>query len=138
MSSDRWHQIEELYHTALRLEANQRAGFLESASKGDEGLRREVESLLTADQQAENFLESPVLEVAAGEMAIQGPPSLVGHALGAYQVLSALGAGGMGEVYKAKDNRLNRMVAMKVLPRHLSERPDLRQALSEKPGLSPA
>jgi eukaryotic-like serine/threonine-protein kinase len=132
MSSDRWHQIEELYHAALRLDANQRAGFLESACNGDEGLRREVESLLTADQQAENFLESPVLEVAAVEMATQGPPSLIGRSLGAYQILSALGAGGMGEVYKAKDTRLNRIVAIKVLPRHLSERPALRQRLERE------
>ena len=85
-------------------------------------LRREVESLLASDQQAENFLESPVLEVAAEAMAAQGPPSLVGRILGAYQILSVLGAGGMGEVYKAKDTRLNRTVAIKVLPRHLSER----------------
>ena len=88
-----------------------------------------VESLLAADQQAENFLESPVLEVAAEAMATQDPPSLVGRFLGAYQILSPLGAGGMGEVYKAKDSRLNRTVAIKVLPRHLSERADLRQRL---------
>ena len=87
---------------------------MESACDGDEGLRRGVESLLAADQQAENFLESPVLEVAAEAMATQGPPSLVGRALGAYQILSPLGAGGMGEVYKAKDSRLNRTVAIKV------------------------
>ena len=92
-----------------------------------EDLRREVESLLVSDQQAESFLESPVLEVAAEAMATQGPPSLVGRILGPYQILSVLGAGGMGEVYKAKDTRLNRTVAIKILPRHLSERADLRQ-----------
>ena len=127
MSSDRWQQIEELYHAALKLDANQRAAFLESECDGNQDVRREVESLLVADQQAENFLKSPVLEVAAGAMATQDPPSLVGRFLGAYQILSPLGAGGMGEVYKAKDSRLNRTVAIKVLPRHLSERADLRQ-----------
>jgi eukaryotic-like serine/threonine-protein kinase len=76
MSSDRWHQIEELYHAALRLDANQRAAFLESACNGEADLRREVESLLASDQQAESFLESPVLEVAAKAMAAEGPPSL--------------------------------------------------------------
>src|SRR5688572_30342566 len=105
MPSDRWHQIEELYHAALRLHANQRAAFLESACDGNQDLHREVESLLIADQQAENFLESPVLEVAAEAMAMQDPPSLVGRVLGPYQLLSLLGAGGMGEVYKAKDTR---------------------------------
>jgi serine/threonine protein kinase len=127
MSSDRWHQIEELYHAALRLDANQRAAFLESACNGEADLRREVESLLVSDQQAESFLESPVLEVAAEAMATESTPSLVGHLLGPYQILSVLGAGGMGEVYKAKDTRLNRTVAIKIRPRHLSERVDLRQ-----------
>lgn len=127
MSSDRWHQIEELYHAALKLDAKRRATFLESECNGDADLLREVESLLTSDQQAESFLESPVLEVAAEAMAIEGPPSLVGRLLGPYQILSALGAGGMGEVYKAKDTRLNRIVAIKILPRHFSERADLRQ-----------
>ena len=55
------------------------------------------------------------------------PPSLLGRQLGPYQILDVLGAGGMGEVYKAKDTRLNRMVAIKILPRLLSERVDLRQ-----------
>ena len=55
------------------------------------------------------------------------PPSLLGRQLGPYQILGVLGAGGMGEVYKAKDTRLNRTVAIKVLPRLLSERADLRQ-----------
>jgi serine/threonine protein kinase len=127
MSSERWHQIEELYHAALKLDANQRTAFLESACNGDADLRREVESLLASDQQAETFLESPVLEVAAEAMAAQGPPSLVGRLLGPYQILSLVGAGGMGEVYKAKDTRLNRTVAIKILPRHLSERTDLHQ-----------
>ncbi len=80
MTPDHWQQIEELYHAALKLGANQRAAFLESACNGDQDLRREVESLLVSDQQAESFLESPVLEVAAEAMAAQGPPSLVGRA----------------------------------------------------------
>jgi Tol biopolymer transport system component/tRNA A-37 threonylcarbamoyl transferase component Bud32 len=127
MAPDRWQQIEELYHAALKLDAKRRAAFLESECNGDADLLREVESLLTSDQQAESFLESPVLELAAEAMAAQGPPSLVGRFLGPYQILSVLGAGGMGEVYKAKDGRLNRIVAIKILPRHLSERADLRQ-----------
>ena len=57
---------------------------------------------------------------------------LVGRQLGAYKILSLLGAGGMGEVYKARDTRLNRIVAIKVLPRHLSERADLRQRFEQE------
>jgi len=116
ISSDRWQQIEELYHAALKLELSQRAAFLEEACSGDEELRREVESLLAADAQAKDFIESPALEMAAQALTDAGPPTLVGKNLGAYQILSPLGAGGMGEVYKARDTRLKRTVAIKVLP----------------------
>jgi len=127
MNPERWQEVDKLFEQALDHQPEMRGVFLDEACQGDAALRREVESLLASDRQAENFLESPVLEVAAEAMATQGPPSLVGRVLGAYQILSALGAGGMGEVYKAKDTRLNRTVAIKILPRHLSERANLRQ-----------
>ena len=63
----------------------------------------------------------------AAEKLAGEPTSLIGRKLGPYQIQVTLGAGGMGEVYKARDTRLNRTVAIKVLPRHLSERPDLRR-----------
>jgi eukaryotic-like serine/threonine-protein kinase len=127
IKSDRWQKIEDLYHAALKLATSERAAFLQQACSGDEELCHEIESLLASDQQAKSFLESPVLEVAAEAMVAQGPPSLVGRLLGPYQILSVLGAGGMGEVYKARDTRLNRTVAIKILPRDFSERVDLRQ-----------
>ena len=85
-----------------------------------------MESLLAYDQQAQQFLDRPAMQMAAEKLAGE-PPSLVGRKLGPYQIQVVLGAGGMGEVYKAKDTRLNRTVAIKVLPRLLSERADLRQ-----------
>ena len=127
MSSDRWQKIEELFQAALKLDQSQRATFLREACSGDEELRLELESLLASDAQANDFIESPAFELAAQTMADAGPPSLVGRQLGAYRILAPLGAGGMGEVYKAKDTRLNRIAAIKVLPRHLSKRADLRQ-----------
>src|SRR6188474_3513297 len=124
--TDRWNEINRLYNAAVEVEETERPAFLENACDGDQELRREVESLLAYDQQAQQLLDRPAMQMAAEKLAVE-PPSLVGRKLGPYQIQVVLGAGGMGEVYRARDTRLNRTVAIKVLPRHLSERPDLRR-----------
>jgi serine/threonine protein kinase len=126
MTPDRWEQINKFYYATLDVEEKERPSFLDEACRQDPDLRSEVESLLNMHEQVDGFLGKPAVEEVAKGMK-DDPPSLVGRRLGPYQVLSALGAGGMGEVYKARDTRLNRTVAVKVLPRHLSERADLRQ-----------
>jgi eukaryotic-like serine/threonine-protein kinase len=123
---DRWEEINRIYDAALELEDADRPGFVREACQGDEDLRREVESLLAYEKPAQHFIDRPALQLTAEKLAAE-PPSLVGRQLGPYQIQGVLGAGGMGEVYKARDTRLNRTVAIKVLPRHLSERADLRQ-----------
>jgi serine/threonine protein kinase len=75
-----------------------------------------VESLLRFDKPGNRFIEEPAWEVAAKMIAHEKPESLVGQQLGSYQILSLLGKGGMGVVYKARDTRLNRSVAIKILP----------------------
>ena len=120
MKGERWQQVERLYHASLERDADGRANFLEEACAGDEGLRREVESLLAYESRAENFIESPALEVAAKMMA-EDTSVLAGQTIDHYKVISRLGAGGMGEVFLAEDTRLERRVALKFLPTHLTQ-----------------
>jgi hypothetical protein len=123
MKTDRWRQIEQLYHDARELEPGVRQRFLDE-SCADETVRAEVESLLGCEAQAEGYLESPALEVTAEALAEGRARSMSGRALGHYRILAFLGAGGMGEVYRARDSRIGRDVAVKVLPPGVAAHPD--------------
>jgi serine/threonine protein kinase/Flp pilus assembly protein TadD len=116
MNPQRWQQISHLYQAALERDANRRASFLNEACRGDEDLRREVESLLAQVPAEEEFLNAPAMELAGAMMARQTAEPLIGREVGAYRIESLLGAGGMGTVYRARDLHLGRDVAVKVLP----------------------
>ncbi len=111
MTSDRWEQINRVYYAALEVEEKERSSFLEAACKEDAELRSEVQSLLAMHEQVDSFLGKPAVEEVARDLKDE-PPSLAGRQLGPYRVLGVIGAGGMGDVYKARDTRLNRTVAI--------------------------
>ena len=114
MTPDRESQIERICQGALERDGSARAAFLAEACGGDAGLRREVESLLAQEPEAAGFMSTPAAALANGP--IGDGASFIGRRLGPYVIKARLGAGGMGEVYRAHDTKLGRDVAIKILP----------------------
>ena len=119
MKAERLQQVSPIFHQVVGLPPEERAAFLASACKGDATLREDVESLLSAHERAGSFIESPAYERAA-ELLTDEPASLVGQLIAHYRIVAPLGRGGMGEVYLARDTKLERSVALKFLPSNVA------------------
>src|SRR5215813_5320747 len=120
MKPQRWQQINDLFQSAVERAPEERTAFLEEACHGDEGLRREVESLIALDERAENFIETPAFEVAPELLTSERTGAMMGELIGHYRIESLIGIGGMGEVYLARDLQLGRKAALKLLPERLT------------------
>lgn len=120
MTAEQWQNVERIYHAAAAHPRSEWPAYLDKACAGDAELRRSVERMLANETRAEDFLETPAAEVAARAMARDARRLSAGTRIGPYEIVSLLGAGGMGEVYKAQDSRLGRKVAVKVLPAEIS------------------
>ncbi len=121
MKNNDWQRTEELFHTALGMSPDDRALYLAQACLEDASLQTEIESLIAAFENQNGFIEQPAfslgLQVLSGEIKEE---ALVGKQIGRYKLLSLLGKGGMGEVYLAQDDLLNRKVALKFLSNKLT------------------
>jgi tetratricopeptide (TPR) repeat protein len=113
---DQWERVREVFEGARALALAERRVFVGTACAGDAGLQEQVERLLAAHQLASSFLEAPLV-VSSDSLE---PICVDGQQIAGYELLSFLGAGGMGEVYKALDKKLERPIALKLLPAHLT------------------
>ena len=128
MTPERWQQVSRIFKSAISLDGEARAAYVAGQCGVDDSLRLEVEKLIDSHQRAgeENFIEGAAVEAGAALLIVDdknGPHQSTlnkGQQFGSYVILNTLGAGGMGEVYLARDSRLDRTVALKVLSRDVS------------------
>src|SRR5262245_15279083 len=121
MTPERWRQVTEILHTARACSESVRASYLDRACIGDLALRKEVDAMLAADSAGAHFGEDPV-----NASAVHLSRLASGAMIGAYRIVELIGKGGMGEVYRARDTRLGRDVAFKILPAAFVVDPDRR------------
>ena len=118
MASERWQRVEEIFHAARQVEKGHRSEFVRQSCAGDEGMLREVESLLAHHEEDGSFIETPAFEATP---SADGKPVAAGEVIGHYRIAGNIGSGGMGVIYEAEDLKLGRRVALKFLPEELAQ-----------------
>ncbi|MGB7207452.1 MAG: protein kinase [Pyrinomonadaceae bacterium] len=115
MLDDNWHKLREIFDVALGHKPEERQNYIVKVCGGDKTLLAEVESLLASLDSSESFMETPAVAKVADAFVSDGNKLEKDHCLGHYKIIKQLGTGGMGEVYLAKDQKLDRQVAVKIL-----------------------
>src|SRR5688572_26562624 len=132
MTPERWLEVEAVFQQALDRPPLERASFLDQACAGDDELKQEANSLIAAHDEAGGFIEQPAMAHDAHVLLGGETGGNFGREIGPYRLVERLGAGGMAEVYLAEDTRLNRLVALKLLPPYFaSDSARLRRFQSE-------
>ena len=123
VTPERWRQLTEIFHAALARDARDRAAFLADACAGDEGMRSEIEAMLAQPGSSDGFLGGLAFAATSTPDGM-GTPDLTNRSFGPYHIEARIGAGGMGEVYRARDTKLGRAVAIKFLPHVFTNDPE--------------
>ena len=131
MTAERWQRINEIFHAALDLDPDQREAYTRTQAGSDAEVLREVQSLLDSHRRSDGYLDLPAWAVGA-DLLLESEPSLAGKTIGKYRVVREIARGGMGVVYLARDQVLDRAVALKSLPAEYSEDPSRRERLARE------
>ena len=115
MVDENWQKVREVFDSALNRKPEERQKYLAEVCGGQQTLLLEVESLLASFDRADSFLEKPLIAGVAEGLKNDGKRLGKGDCLNHYEIIEEIGAGGMGEIYLARDQKLDRQVAVKIL-----------------------